>query len=48
MLQLQVPEPETVASHMYRMAVLAMSLEGQIEGMLMNTPTVLCIASVHK
>ncbi|KAK5964517.1 HD domain-containing protein 2, partial [Trichostrongylus colubriformis] len=28
-----VPEPETVASHMYRMAVLAMSLEGQIEGL---------------
>ncbi|KAK5972373.1 HD domain-containing protein 2 isoform X2, partial [Trichostrongylus colubriformis] len=29
----KVPEPETVASHMYRMAVLAMSLEGQIEGL---------------
>ncbi|KAL6731036.1 hypothetical protein Aduo_001949 [Ancylostoma duodenale] len=30
---MKVPEPETVACHMYRMAVLAMSLEGQIEGL---------------
>ncbi|EGT34551.1 hypothetical protein CAEBREN_05700 [Caenorhabditis brenneri] len=28
-----VPEPETVACHMYRMAVLAMALEGEIEGL---------------
>lgn len=28
-----VPEPETVACHMYRMAVLAMALEGQIDGL---------------
>lgn len=28
-----VPEPETVACHMYRMAVLAMALEGEIDGL---------------
>uniref|UniRef100_A0A0K0DB92 5'-deoxynucleotidase HDDC2 n=1 Tax=Angiostrongylus cantonensis TaxID=6313 RepID=A0A0K0DB92_ANGCA len=32
-IKMGVPEPETVACHMYRMAVLAMSLEGQIEGL---------------
>ncbi|KAJ1358365.1 hypothetical protein KIN20_016781 [Parelaphostrongylus tenuis] len=32
-LRMGVPEPETVACHMYRMAVLAMSLEGQIAGL---------------
>ncbi|VDO64731.1 unnamed protein product [Haemonchus placei] len=32
-VKMGVPEPETVACHMYRMAVLAMSLEGQIEGL---------------
>ncbi|PAV91767.1 hypothetical protein WR25_24316 [Diploscapter pachys] len=31
-----VPEPETVACHMYRMAVLAMSLEGQIPSLDIN------------
>ncbi|KJH52951.1 HD domain protein [Dictyocaulus viviparus] len=33
MFSTKVPEPETVACHMYRMAVLAMSLDGQIEGL---------------
>ncbi|CAD6193213.1 unnamed protein product [Caenorhabditis auriculariae] len=28
-----VPEPETVACHMYRMAILAMALEGEIENL---------------
>lgn len=30
LLSCKVPEPETVACHMYRMAVLAMSLHGQV------------------
>ncbi|CAJ0594196.1 unnamed protein product [Cylicocyclus nassatus] len=38
-----VPEPETVASHMYRMAVLAMSLEGQIEGLDIARAVSMCL-----
>ncbi|CAB3396893.1 unnamed protein product [Caenorhabditis bovis] len=40
-----VPEPETVACHMYRMAILALSLEGQIEGL--DTIRALKMALVH-
>ncbi|CAI2353270.1 unnamed protein product [Caenorhabditis sp. 36 PRJEB53466] len=40
-----VPEPETVACHMYRMAVLAMALEGQIEGL--DTVRTVKMALVH-
>uniref|UniRef100_A0A1I7XHV6 Protein zwilch n=1 Tax=Heterorhabditis bacteriophora TaxID=37862 RepID=A0A1I7XHV6_HETBA len=32
-VKMEIPEPETVACHMYRMAVLAMALNGQIEGL---------------
>ncbi|VDM68252.1 unnamed protein product [Strongylus vulgaris] len=39
----EVPEPETVASHMYRMAVLAMSLEGQIEGLSVVRAVYMCL-----
>ncbi|EFO87819.1 hypothetical protein CRE_05740 [Caenorhabditis remanei] len=40
-----VPEPETVACHMYRMAVLAMTLEGQIDGL--DTVRAVKMALVH-
>lgn len=41
----QIPEPETVASHMYRMAVLAMSLAEEVK----NVDIVKCVkmALIH-
>ncbi|VDO82963.1 unnamed protein product [Heligmosomoides polygyrus] len=42
-VKLGVPEPETVACHMYRMAVLALSLEGQIEGLNISHAVAMCL-----
>ncbi|KAK6729973.1 hypothetical protein RB195_006801 [Necator americanus] len=42
-VKMNVPEPETVASHMYRMAVLAMSLGDQVEGLDVVRVVYMCL-----